>query len=317
MSPPYPRILLAGKTQKERQQRRIGLRLQDFSIAEKTRLRYRTAVARVLPTLESCPSFQDYDIYLCEWIEAQWARGEPLCHISDALSGLHFFMPETRGKLKLAWRMFKDWRKIEAPARAPPITCVLVRAIVARAVHRNQLSFALLISLGFHALLRTGELLNLRYRDIEFSEHCGVVSLATSKSGLRTGTQEAVALRDSLTLDLLRTLTCVMRPSPTDLIWPHSAQFFRMTFNRYLTALQLSHLQLKPYSLRRGGATFMMICNLPLEAILVRGRWKSISVGRLYLEDGLAQIPSLRLSPETLALVQSWASATPPTAFRP
>lgn len=146
MSVRTPRLILAGKTQKERRQRRRGIRLKDFSVTEKTRLRYLSAVAKVLPVLESCPCFRDYDIWLCEWIEQQWARGEPLCYISDALSGLHFYMPECKGTLRQAWRMFKDWRKVEAPTRAPPITSLLVRAIVARAVQKNQLAFATLVA---------------------------------------------------------------------------------------------------------------------------------------------------------------------------
>lgn len=317
MTKRVPRLVLAGKTQQERQERRRGIRLRDFSVAEKTRLRYLSAVAKVLLILEQCPCFQDYDLWLCDWIEQQWARGEPLCYISDALSGLHFCMPESKGTLRQAWRMFKDWRKLEAPARAPPITAFLVRAIIARAVQRNRLAFATLIALGFHTLLRTGELMGLQFRDIEFTENCGVLSLHSSKSGLRTGSREVVAIRDKLTLDLVQTLTLVARHHPQDHLWPHSAEFFRVTFQRYLTALEADHLALKPYSLRRGGATLLLQWNMPLEAILIRGRWKSISVARLYLEDGLAQLPTLRLSPLVLKKLQCLASQTSPTAFRP
>ena len=75
-----------------------------------------------LPFLESQPDLSDIDAVLCEYIELQWARGESLYFISDGLSGLHFFWPELRGILRNAWRYFKTWRRIEAPARAPPIT---------------------------------------------------------------------------------------------------------------------------------------------------------------------------------------------------
>lgn len=59
---------------------------------------------------------------------------------------------------------------------------------------------------------------------------------------------------------------------------------------------------MKPYSMRRGGATYLLQAGVPVETILVRGRWRSIAVARLYLEDGLAQLPSLRLEAGALQL---------------
>lgn len=42
-----PRVVLAGKTQKARQRQRAGIRLRDFTVTNKTRLRYESAVARI------------------------------------------------------------------------------------------------------------------------------------------------------------------------------------------------------------------------------------------------------------------------------
>lgn len=106
---------------------------------------------------------------------------------ADTLSGLHWFWPEIRGALREAWRLFKQWRRVEAPSRAPPLTVLLVKAIISRAVQKRDLSFAVLVALAYHALLRTGEALALRFCDLEFGSRCGVVSLPQSKSGLRTG----------------------------------------------------------------------------------------------------------------------------------
>ena len=146
---------------------------------------------------------------------------------------------------------------------------------------------------------------------------CGVVSLASSKTGQRTGAKEAIALRDSLTLQLLDTLQSVQRPAPGELLWPHSAQHFRQTFRTMCEYFQVEALLFKPYSLRRGGATFLLQSGVPLETILIRERWKSVGVARLYLEDGLAQLPSLRLNSVVKSKIHRWASETPRTAFKP
>ena len=317
MGKPLPRVLLAGKSQNERRRRRAGIRLRDYSISSKTKERYERAVGRLLPFLESQVDLTNLDLILCDYIEMQWARGESLYFIADGLSGLHFSWPEIRGLLRNSWRMFKNWRRIEAPARAPPITVLLVRAIVSRAVQRTELPFACMIALGFHGLLRTGELLKIQNKDLELSSKCGIVSLKMTKSGVRAGADEAIALRDSLCLQLLETWRCVHKPSPGDRLWPYSAQLFREQFRRYQRFFRIAHLNLKPYSLRRGGATLLLQQGVAMESILLRGRWRSLAVARVYLQDALSMIPSLRIPPENLTLIHKYSNETAETAFLP
>ena len=81
--------------------------------------------------------------------------------------------------------MFKSWRRIEAPQRAPPITLVVVKAVLARAVEQGDVGFAAILALGFHCLLRIGEFLALQYKDIEITDTCGIVTLLSSKSSYR------------------------------------------------------------------------------------------------------------------------------------
>ena len=312
-----PRIVQAAASQDERRRRRAGIRLRDYSITIKTKERYEKALGLLIPFLEKHPDLTFLDDILCEWIEMQWARGESLGIIADSLSGLHFFWPHCRGSLRQAWRMFKNWRRIESPERAPPLTAVLARAFVARAVHLNLFSLATLIAVGFHGLLRTGELLALRFQDLEFSSETGVISLPISKSGLRTGAAEAVAIRDPLTLNFLLTLAHLRNPYPGDFLWTTSAQHFRDQFRDLCNFFQLSSLSFKPYSLRRGGATYLLQSGLPMATILLRGRWRSVAVASLYLQDGMAQIPALRLPATAQDRVSFWSTQVSPTAFQP
>ena len=152
------RIFLAGRTQRDRRQQRQGIRLRDFTVTEKTRQRYEVAVGRILPFLEQQPTLNNLDGVICDFIELQWSRGESVGMIADVLSGLHFYWPELRGLLRQAWRLFKSWRRIESPQRAPPLTVWLVKALVGRAVDRGELQFAVMVALGFNCLLRTGEI---------------------------------------------------------------------------------------------------------------------------------------------------------------
>lgn len=312
-----PRVVLAGKTARDRRRQRAGIRLRDYSVSARTKARYETAVSRILPFLESQGSLADLDGVVCDWIELEWARGESIGWIADALSGLHFFWPALRGTLRNAWKMFKSWRRIEAPQRAPPITLVIAQAVIARAVEIGDIAFATVFALGFHCLLRTGEFLALQYKDIEVADTCGIVTLLSSKSGLRTGSEEAVSIRDPLVINLVRTLTATERFARGQKLWPHSAQFFRTCFERYMRFFRISYLQMKPYSLRRGGATFLLQEGVPLDVILLRGRWRSLGVARLYLQDGLAQIPQLRIPSPDMCRIRQYAAQCPPTALWP
>lgn len=92
-----PRVVLAGRTAAQRRASRQGISLRDFSITEKTRRRYLSAVGRLLPFLEQHGDPHTYDSVISEWIEFQWARGEALTIIADSLSGLQFFWPELKG----------------------------------------------------------------------------------------------------------------------------------------------------------------------------------------------------------------------------
>ena len=189
---------------------------------------------------------------------------------------------------------------------------MLQKLLFGRAVELGEIAFACLIGLGFHCMLRTGELMAIQYKDLEVSQSCGIISLYSSKSGLRTGTEEAVSIRDSLVLDLLRTALTIHKQSPGQKLWPHSSQFFRNEFRRYLRYFWILHLELKPYSLRRGGATYLLQRGLPLDVI-----WRSLAVARLYLQDGLAQIPHMRLSQVDKDRISSFSQKCPSAAFRP
>lgn len=191
------------------------------------------------------------------------------------------------------------------PGAAPAL---ITRAFVNLLVDQGEISAAFLIALGFHAYLRTGELLRLQFRDLQLGSSSGIVTIRGGKSGLRRNIEEAVALYDELVLQLGQLTRLlphyVAGASP---VWPYSAKKFRDTFAKCVTFFGLEPLEYKPYSLRRGGATHDYILRGLLEPILLRGRWHSLAVARLYIEDGLAQMPQLSLSPKVLSRIHQQA----------
>ena len=59
-------------------------------------------------------------------------------------------------------------------------------------------------------------------------------------------------------------------------------------FSQTLRALGFTHLDFRPYSLPRGGATFMFRQQGSLYKLLIHGRWHSSKTARVYHNEGLA-----------------------------
>lgn len=123
--------------------------------------------------------------------------------MSNALSGLHFFQPLTRRRIPTAWKLFATWKKLEWPARAPPLTCDIVLSLAYYALCHDDLVFASLLCLGFFTVLRTGELLNLKGRDLLLNKNQVVVSLKNTRTGRRNATDEMVTTNETFVLLLL------------------------------------------------------------------------------------------------------------------
>jgi len=297
-----PGKVLAGRfSRAERKRQRKNIDLEDASLTDQTRTRYYTALRKLIPSLTDIDSFDILDEKVCKWIRKMWKQGEPLLTIGDALSALHFFQPSTKRQIPHSWKLFATWRKVEIPARAPPLTAVLVRGISALALDRKQLALATCLMLAFPALLRTGEILALRGSDIMLGPDHGLLRLELTKSGRRHAVSEAISIHDEIVLTLLSSLL-EMRKSQGCLeacLWDKSSQAFRQQFRKLCHDFGLDHLQFRPYSLRRGGATAYFQATLSMEATLLRGRWESSRVAKLYIKDGLSFLPSLKTTQVT------------------
>ena len=90
--------------------------------------------------------------------------------------------------------------------------------------------------------------------------------------------------------------------------WNRSGTTFRNLFRDILAQLGLAELGLRPYSLRRGGATYETQSHGLMEKTLIRGRWKNSNIARIYISDGLAMLPSLRMSLTSKRLVAEMSS---------
>ena len=118
-----------------------------------------------------------------------------------------------------------------------------------------------------------------------------VISLGMTKGGKRTGAAESVTLSS----DALKWLWLWKTANkPHTSLCPTNAKW-RQLFSTCLTALSLQPFQFRPYSLRRGGATFWFSRHGNLDKLMIAGRWQAVKTARVYINEGLAVLAELHL----------------------
>eukprot|EP00438_Fugacium_kawagutii_P026039 Skav215411 [mRNA] locus=scaffold356:146656:153836:- [translate_table: standard] len=297
-------------TRAQRAEARRHILLADVGVTANTLNRYYHAVNRMLPALTDVVTEAGMDEAIAGWIEDQFHQGHPLNKVGDALSGFHHFEPWTRRKLPKSWRLYSIWRRFEVPCRAPPITQDITLAMAGWCLMRGELTMSALLLLGFHALLRTGELLQVRAIDFMLQSNVGLVSLPSSKSGVRNNSKESVSLHDPIVLDSVQAMVDLKYQLGQQHLpcWSRSGTSFRKLFQQAAEAVGAGNLSLRPYSLRRGGATYEMQSHGLMERTLIRGRWKNSNIARLYICDGLSLLPTLKLSWEAKLKIARFSS---------
>ena len=167
---------------------------------------------------------------------------------------------------------------------------------------------------GFHGLLRTGELLGIQAWQVHMIDATSpaVINLGLTKSGKRQGAVESITISDQSVL--IQLFAWKTRVSPHTFLTdkPH---VWRARFSECLSALKLSSWEFRPYSLRRGGATHYFVKFGSLDRVLLLGRWTALKTAKVYLNSGLAmlseiQIPHKLLKPFHLVFT-NWISRKP------
>lgn len=293
-----PKAVIAAKSKAARieARRKLG-QLEDIIVSPATKSRYRSAVHRIFHWLSlegiAIPSDNAaFDTLLARYIEHLWCDGDGRSTASNTVAGLQHFVPTLKKTLVCSWRLLSAWAKHELPARAPPLTLFLLQCLSGAAMSLKQPNLVVLLRLAFYGLLRTGEACNLVSQDVSVQSEplMVVVNLGLTKGGARQGAAESVVIEDAITVRLTAALKTVLQPG--DPLFPGGAGKMRKVFGQRCQLLLLSERGFRPYSLRRGGATFLFRKTGSLATTVVKGRWASAKMARIYLNDGLATLAS-------------------------
>ena len=151
--------------------------------------------------------------------------------------------------------IFQEWSLREVPMQAPPLSLEKVRALFGYALADKEYEFATYVAVCFQCILRTGEGARLQVKDITHGRRFCVIDLGLTKGGARRGELESVTTDDPVLIRLLKRVSKGKRPG--DYLYRWGIIKLRVQFAKAITALGLDASQVKPYSLRRGGATHL------------------------------------------------------------
>jgi integrase len=193
-------VATAARMQTAQNRRRLGTR-QSLRIAPRTAARYETALRRFFHYLSleveaSGRTPAASDLQAARYVEYLWEQGDGKSWATDLLSALVWTSPNLKGQLLTAWGLVRAWGIHELPTRAPQLPRDAFLALAQTLTQAGHADVGLGVVLAGHCLLRTGELLNLTWGDIELDSTLvrGSLNLGITKSGARRGVAESVSI---------------------------------------------------------------------------------------------------------------------------
>ena len=221
-----------------------------------------------------------------------------------------------RGHLRHAWSLLWDWRDGEPVEFRAPITVVLLRAMIALACAWGWRSMATAMWVGFHCLLRPGEIWAVDYEGIilsvdfdPFSDaKTAVIVVALPKTRRKGARRQHVLVEEPMLVKALETERRLMAPG-TRLLSITLATFARR-FKMLQTALGV-RFPVTPASLRAGGATHEYLRSGDINRLLLRGRWASHRSLLHYVQECTTAMRAGLETPEVRSRVLELAALAP------
>ena len=159
----------------------------------------------------------------------------------------------------------------ELPTRCFPKMQDIAYALSSLALHWQWFDMCIEILVGFDCLLCTGELLQLK------------------------GITDSVSVTNAALIRLLARF--IQTKQPGDSIIERLPQAFRRSFRQLVDGLSLNNLLMKPYSMRRGGATSLFRATNSLDVVVLKGRWANQRTERIYVNTSLQDIAAHSITP--------------------
>ena len=262
---------------------------------------------------------EELNYLLTKYGRELYKAGKSYNQYAETINALGARRPAIRRMLQQAWDLGYSWVKSEPSIHHTAMPVPIILALISTALWWGWVRVAGCLALGFNGLLRPGELTGAFRRDlllpsdVGFSACFALLSIREPKSRF-TYARHQTAKADCP--DLLKVIELAFSSlRDGEKLWPFSPQTLR---NRLRSLLQALHLPLDDRngarcldlgSLRSGGATFIINMTENSELCRRRGRWASMKMMDIYIQETMALQYMKVISPEAKTLVLSAAGA--------
>lgn len=232
-------------------------------------------------------------------------------HCNKLVAGLGILRPKMKasGGFEGARRAIRGWSRLVPSRSHLPIPRNLLLGCAVELALRGQRHGAAALLLGFDCYLRHSELKWLRVSDIAFPGDprlqvpgLGAVFIFSSKAGRK----QWVPIRCILAIGLLRFL--VRGRHPRDFLFGAARNDLLAVFRFGQRCLGIGE-QFVMHSLRHGGASYDFIRGVPMNKIILRGRWSGLAVTRRYIQESQALVLELSVSRAALTRVELYTES--------
>ena len=219
------------------------------------------------------------------------------------------------------WSLLSRWEEEEPSQRGMVLPEALFRAAVALSLAWCWPHFTAALLIGFHALLRPGEFIYMRRRelilpsDLLSSKPFAYIRLLNSKTR-RFVLRQHAKITDALSVGFL---TAMFAETPFDMqLFGCSPAVFRRRWDLIFSFLHVPTTEadnsVTPKCLRGSGATWLYQETEDIDKIQWRGRWQQRRTLEFYLQDVAGQLLLASLTPEQRRqpLLRSFTEQFPP-----
>jgi len=229
-----------------------------------------------------------------------------------AFSHEHFWV-----SLKPTWRLLRSWRDREPVEVRHPIHLPLLKSCVVIALCWGWEHFAMLLWLGYHALLRPGELAVLTAFDFVFHQRlvggswqtvCIVRILRPKTRRLGPRRQHTLVTEQVLVSWIHAIVTPLKLARCKTTLTSYSLATLNRRFTQCLFALGIPPHTFTLASLRAGGATWEYLNDAAIANLKFRGRWAAESSLEHYVQECVAFLDFEDLTLETRHKIDALAT---------
>lgn len=250
----------------------------------------------------------EQDLFLAEWLVEGYEEGAGRTEYGFVLSALGRMNPRVR--YKTAWKVFEVWGQLQPPKQAAAAPPELVNAMLAVAFALNRPELAMVMCICFSGLLRVGEALQLKWRDIVFGNGILTLCLGQTKTDME---QKVVISNGAVFAWMVRFAASLGVKDDAALVFTMSYSSVLRWVKKLSFLLAGEQLKLTTHSFRRSGASELSRRGMAIADICLFGRWLSDRSAREYIRKG--EVAILRSRTSVAAPYQAgwgrWASVIP------